>query len=148
MTNGGAALMGTGTGKGPSRAQDAATAAITSPLLEFPINRAKGIVMNIQGGSDMTLQEINAAAEVIYDAVDDDANIIFGAVLADRVQQEVSVTILATGFDLTHVELPATRSGPKPHLAPRFATPAAAAAASGFIQDLDRQFGSEPPPKT
>jgi cell division protein FtsZ len=99
MGNAGTALMGIGTGKGKSRAVDAAMSAISSPLLDFPITRAKGIVFNIVGGSDMTLQEINAAAEVIYDNVDPDANIIFGALVDDATANgEVSITELATGF--------------------------------------------------
>ena len=77
MGNAGTALMGIGTGKGKNRATDAAMAAITSPLLDFPITKAKGIVFNVVGGEDMSLQEINAAAEVIYDNVDSDANIIY-----------------------------------------------------------------------
>lgn len=99
MGNAGTALMGIGTGKGKSRAVDAALAAISSPLLDFPITRAKGIVFNIVGGSDMSLQEINAAAEVIYESVDADANIIFGALVDDKITSgEVSITVLATGF--------------------------------------------------
>lgn len=84
MGNAGTALMGIGHGKGKTRAQDAAMAAISSPLLDFPISRAKGIVFNVVGGEDMTLQEINAAAEVIYQNVDQDANIIFGALVDDK----------------------------------------------------------------
>ncbi|KAJ1407135.1 Tubulin/FtsZ, partial [Ochromonadaceae sp. CCMP2298] len=70
MGNAGTALMGIGQGKGKDRAVDAAIAAISSPLLGFPIAKAKGIVFNIVGGSDMSLQEINKAADVIYDNVD------------------------------------------------------------------------------
>ena len=99
MGNAGTALMGIGQGKGKSRATDAALAAISSPLLDFPITRAKGIVFNVAGGSDLSLQEINAAAEVIYENVDPDANIIFGALVDDKlVNGEVSITVLATGF--------------------------------------------------
>merc|ERR1712146_321488 len=99
MGNAGTALMGIGTGKGKSRATDAALAAISSPLLDFPITRAKGIVFNVAGGQDLSLQEINAAAEVIYENVDPDANIIFGALLDDKLENgEVSITVLATGF--------------------------------------------------
>ena len=85
MGNAGTALMGIGTGKGKTRAQDAAVAAISSPLLDFPIAKAKGIVFNIVGGDDLTLTEINAAAEVIYENVDPDANIIFGALVDKKV---------------------------------------------------------------
>ena len=99
MGNAGTALMGIGRGKGKSRATDAALAAISSPLLDFPITRAKGIVFNVAGGQDLSLQEINAAAEVIYENVDPDANIIFGALVDDKLESgEVAITVLATGF--------------------------------------------------
>lgn len=99
MGNAGTALMGIGTGKGKTRAVDAAMSAISSPLLDFPITKAKGIVFNVVGGADMTLQEINAAAEVIYENVDQDANIIFGALIDDKLTNgEISITVLATGF--------------------------------------------------
>ena len=97
--------MGIGTGKGKSRAVDAAMTAISSPLLDFPITKAKGIVFNVVGGPDMTLQEINAAAEVIYENVDADANIIFGALIDDSITSgEVSITVLATGFSTDFFE--------------------------------------------
>lgn len=100
MGNAGTALMGIGQGSGKTRARDAAQAAISSPLLDFPISRAKGIVFNIVGGSDMTLQEINSAAEVIYESVDADANIIFGALVDETMNDgEMSITVLATGFE-------------------------------------------------
>ncbi|KAK4538448.1 hypothetical protein CDCA_CDCA17G4473 [Cyanidium caldarium] len=98
MAHAGSALMGIGTGSGKSRAQDAAVAAISSPLLDFPIERAKGIVFNITGGEDMTLHEINAAAEVIYESVDPNANIIFGALVDPKMENEISITVVATGF--------------------------------------------------
>jgi cell division protein FtsZ len=98
MADAGSALMGIGTGSGKTRAQDAAVAAISSPLLDFPIERAKGIVFNITGGQDMTLHEINSAAEVIYEAVDPNANIIFGALVDDNMENEISITVVATGF--------------------------------------------------
>jgi cell division protein FtsZ len=99
MSNAGTALMGIGQGKGKTRAVDAAMSAISSPLLDFPIAKARGIVFNIVGGPDMTLQEINSAAEVVYEAVDADANIIFGALIDETVADgTVSITVLATGF--------------------------------------------------
>lgn len=98
MADAGSALMGIGIGSGKSRAREAATAAISSPLLESSIDGAKGVVFNITGGHDLTLHEVNAAAEIIYEAVDPNANIIFGAVLDERVQGEVRITVIATGF--------------------------------------------------
>ena len=86
--------------QGKSRAQEAAAAAISSPLLDFPIEKAKGVVFNIVGGNDLTLQEINAAAEVIYEAVDPNANIIFGALVDESMNGEIAITVIATGFPI------------------------------------------------
>ncbi len=101
MGNAGTALMGMGEGVGKTRAVEAAAAAISSPLLEFPVNNAKGIVFNIMGGPDMTLQEINMASNYIYDNVDPNANIIFGALVDEKLGDKVRITVLATGFDNT-----------------------------------------------
>lgn len=98
MGDAGTALMGIGRGSGRARAQEAAASAISSPLLDFPIEKAKGVVFNIVGGNDLTLQEINAAAEVIYEAVDPNANIIFGALVDDNMDGEIAITVIATGF--------------------------------------------------
>lgn len=101
MGDAGTALMGIGRGSGRSRAQEAAASAISSPLLDFPIEKAKGVVFNIVGGNDLTLQEINAAAEVIYEAVDPNANIIFGALVDDNMEGEIAITVIATGFPVS-----------------------------------------------
>ncbi|XP_060201249.1 cell division protein FtsZ homolog 2-2, chloroplastic-like [Lycium barbarum] len=98
MANAGSSLMGIGTATGKSRARDAALNAIQSPLLDIGIERATGIVWNITGGSDLTLFEVNAAAEVIYDLVDPSANLIFGAVIDPSTSGQVSITLIATGF--------------------------------------------------
>ncbi len=98
MADAGSALMGIGIGSGKSRAREAANSAISSPLLESSIEGARGVVFNITGGSDLTLHEVNAAAETIYEVVDPNANIIFGAVIDDRLQGEVRITVIATGF--------------------------------------------------
>ncbi|XP_039048597.1 cell division protein FtsZ homolog 2-2, chloroplastic-like [Hibiscus syriacus] len=98
MKDAGSSLMGIGTGTGKSRARDAALNAIQSPLLDIGIERATGIVWNITGGSDLTLFEVNAAAEVIYDLVDPKANLIFGAVIDPSLCGQVSITLIATGF--------------------------------------------------
>ncbi|MEM9772664.1 MAG: cell division protein FtsZ, partial [Cyanobacteria bacterium P01_D01_bin.73] len=98
MADAGSALMGIGIGSGKSRSRDAANAAISSPLLESSIEGAQGVVLNITGGSDLTLHEVNSAAEAIYEVVDPNANIIFGAVLDDRLQGEIRITVIATGF--------------------------------------------------
>ena len=100
MTEAGTALLGIGIGSGRSRALEAAQAAINSPLLESArINGAKGCVINITGGTDMTLEDMTSASEVIYDAVDPEANIIVGAVIDRELEGEIQVTVIATGFD-------------------------------------------------
>lgn len=100
MADAGSSLMGIGISSGKNRARDAAVSAISSPLLEMGIERATGIVWNITGGSDLTLFEVNQAAEIIYDLVDPNALIIFGAVLDQESLKpgEVSITLIATGF--------------------------------------------------
>lgn len=98
MADAGSALMGIGIGSGKSRAREAAVTAISSPLMESSIEGAKGVVLNITGGHDLTLHEVNSAAEAIYEVVDPNANIIFGAVIDERLQGEVRITVIATGF--------------------------------------------------
>ncbi len=99
MTNAGSALMGIGASSGENRAGEAATAAISSPLLEESVEGASGILLNITGGHDLGLFEVNEAAEIVQSAADANANIIFGAVIDDGMQDEVRVTVIATGFD-------------------------------------------------
>ena len=100
MTEAGTALLGIGIGSGRSRALEAAQAAINSPLLEAAcIDGAKGCVINITGGKDMTLEDMTSASEVIYDVVDPEANIIVGAVVDEKLEGEVQVTVIATGFE-------------------------------------------------
>ena len=98
MADAGSAMMGVGLASGKSRAKEAAIAAIDSPLLESSIKGAQGVVFNITGGSDLTLHEINTAAETIYEVVDESANIIFGAVIDERLQGDIQITVIATGF--------------------------------------------------
>ncbi len=96
----GVALMGTGRAAGENRALEATQRAISSPLLEeASIQGAKGLLVNVTGGSDLTLFEVNEALSIIHEAADDEANIIFGAVLDDRLQTEMKITVIATGFD-------------------------------------------------
>lgn len=96
----GMALMGTGTATGDNRAMEATQRAISSPLLEeASIEGAKGLLVNVSGGADLTLFEVNEAMSIIHDAADPDANIIFGAVLDERLTNEMKITVIATGFD-------------------------------------------------
>ncbi|WP_087069242.1 cell division protein FtsZ [Cyanobium sp. NIES-981] len=100
MADAGTALLGIGVGSGRSRASEAAQAAMSSPLLESArIDGAKGCVINISGGKDMTLEDMTTASEVIYEVVDPEANIIVGAVVDDKLEGEIHVTVIATGFD-------------------------------------------------
>ncbi|MEI7653871.1 MAG: cell division protein FtsZ [Actinomycetota bacterium] len=99
MSNAGTAIMGIGQSTGEGRAVNAARAAITSPLLEAPIDGARGILINIVGGSDLTLFEVNEAAEIIHSVAHPDANIIFGTVTDDSIGDAVRVTVIAAGFE-------------------------------------------------
>ncbi len=100
MSLAGSAIMGIGTGSGEGRAVEAAKSAMNSPLLETSIEGASGVIFNVTGGPDMTLHEVNEAAEIIYQNVDKDANIIFGSVIDERIQGEIQITVIATGFEL------------------------------------------------
>jgi cell division protein FtsZ len=99
MQGAGSALMGIGSARGEERAIEAATAAISSPLLEASIEGAHGVLLSVSGGSDLGLFEINEAARMVSDAAHPDANIIFGAVIDDTLGDEVRVTVIAAGFD-------------------------------------------------
>jgi cell division protein FtsZ len=99
MTDAGSSLMGIGQARGDNRAADAAKAAISSPLLEASIEGARGVLLNIAGGSDLGLFEVNESAQIISKAAHPDANIIFGAVVDDTLGDEVRVTVIAAGFD-------------------------------------------------
>jgi cell division protein FtsZ len=90
--------MGIGTASGENRAAEAARAAVSSPLLEASIEGATGILLNVTGGSEIGLFEVNEAAEVVTSASDQNANVIFGAVIDDSLRDEVKVTVIATGF--------------------------------------------------
>jgi len=99
MLNTGMAHMGVGRGSGDNRATEAAKQAIHSPLLETSINGATGVLLNITGGANLGLFEVNEAAELVSQAADPDANIIFGAVIDEKLQDEIRITVIATGFD-------------------------------------------------
>lgn len=102
MVNAGSALMGIGRASGENRAVLAAQQAIDSPLLEVSIDGARGILFNVIGGNDLSMHEINAAAEAITSAADPDANIIFGATIDDKLSGEIIITVVATGFDASY----------------------------------------------
>ncbi len=108
MQNAGTAWMGIGVGVGDSRAVDAAKAAITSPLLETNINGARGVLFNITGGTELTLAEINAASELISEAVDEEANVIFGTACDETMDADVRIIVVATGFGKRVPKIPVT----------------------------------------
>src|SRR5215813_2191511 len=133
MQNGGAALMGTGTGRGENRAMEAAQQAISSPLLDnISIGGATGVLINIIGGDDLTLGETTAINDIIHDAAGDEAEIIWGAVPDPAMHGELRVTVIATGFDkpVAQAETP----------------PARAAASPGVLRFEKRPARPTPPP--
>ncbi|MDC0036988.1 cell division protein FtsZ [bacterium] len=99
MKDSGSAMMGIGKASGEGRAAEAATQAVASPLLEQTINGATGVLLNISGGESLTLQEVHQAADVIYNTVDPNANIVFGSVINESQTDEITITVIATGFD-------------------------------------------------
>jgi cell division protein FtsZ len=105
MKDAGSALLGIGTGVGENRAQMAARAAISSPLLDLSIEGARGVLFNIAGGNDLTMFEVDEAAKIISQSADTDANIIFGAVIKEDLSDQVRITVIATGFDETRSRL-------------------------------------------
>lgn len=121
MTERGSALMGIGVASGENRAAEAARKAISSPLLETSIDGAKGVLMNITGGTNLSLYEVNEAADIVSSAADEDVNMIFGAVINEELKNEIIVTVIATGFD---EEKQAGRRIPQPGAANRAAQPA------------------------
>jgi cell division protein FtsZ len=105
MSEAGSALLGIGTGVGENRAQTAARAAISSPLLDISIEGAKGILFNIVGGKDLTMNEVDEAAKIVSSAADADANIIFGATIDETLVDQLKITVIATGFDEARMKL-------------------------------------------
>jgi cell division protein FtsZ len=139
----GMALMGTGVSTGEHRAVEAAQRAISSPLLEeASIEGAKGVLINITGGPDMTLFEVHEAASIIQEAADEEANIIFGTVIDPKMKDEVKVTVIATGFDAATKGLLNTRGEQLSH---RPAPPAASPMARTLAQTHEVK-APEPPP--
>lgn len=111
MKNAGSALMGIGSATGENRAVTAAKIAINSPLLDISIKGAKGVLFNVTGGKDLSMAEINDAANVIIESIDADAQVIFGAVINDKFTEgEVQVTVIATGFDAKNAKITQNKS--------------------------------------
>jgi cell division protein FtsZ len=124
MAEGGAALMAIGHGEGENKAVEAAEEAVASSLLDVTIDGARGILFNVTGGMDLSLYDVNEAAEIIRKTADPDANIIFGAVLDETMSDKIRITVIATGFDATNQQRPsaiqtAAAAATKPQVAPR-----------------------------
>jgi len=113
MKNAGSSLLGIGTGVGENRAQVAAKAAISSPLLDISVEGAKGILFNITGGPDLTMNEVEEAAKFISETADVDANIIFGATIDENMIDQVKIIVIATGFDESRLKLAKMMSKPQ-----------------------------------
>jgi cell division protein FtsZ len=114
MKDAGTALLGIGTGVGENRAQMAARAAISSPLLDLSIEGATGVLFNITGGKDLTMYEVDEAAKIMASSADADANIIFGAVIKEDLADQIRITVVATGFDETRARIAQfSKSNPK-----------------------------------
>jgi cell division protein FtsZ len=118
MGGAGSAMMGIGMAQGSNRATEAATRAIRSPLIDHEVRGARGILLAIAGGSDLSLHEVNEAAEVVRAAADDNTNIIFGATVDERLAGQLWVTVVATGFALPGLPAPAERRGAEPRPLP------------------------------
>ncbi len=129
MSGAGSALMGIGSARGDDRAVAAAEMAISSPLLEASIDGAHGVLLSIQGGSDLGLFEINEAAQLVANSAAPDANIIFGAVIDDALGDEVRVTVIAAGFDEAQARARSARTG---NYSPAPASPDGLTAAGGW----------------
>ena len=117
MKDAGTALMGIGIGTGENRAESAAKAAVSSPLLEQSIKGATGILFNVIGGTDVTMREVDKAATIISEVASPDANIIFGTTIDEKYSGQIKITVIATGFDTTDVKgqlgIPGTSSRPQ-----------------------------------
>ncbi|WP_280769073.1 cell division protein FtsZ [Salipaludibacillus daqingensis] len=112
MSEKGSALMGIGVATGESRAAEAAKKAISSPLLETSVDGAQGVLMNITGGTNLSLFEVHEAAEIVSSASDSEVNMIFGSVINENLKDEIVVTVIATGFEMQQQEKPVASSRP------------------------------------
>ena len=140
MSNAGSALMGIGRASGEGRAAQAAQQAIESPLIEVSIDGAKGVLFNVTGGYDMSMAEIQEAAEIITSAVSPDANIIFGATLKPELEDELIITVIATGFDNAYYQQQAEELSASVEQTP---TEMAAQPISEAVADIDMDLSNQ-----
>ena len=139
MKDAGRAHMGVGVAAGREKAEQAALAAVASPLLETSINGATGVLVNVTGSSELTLDDVETAAGIVQEAANPDANIIFGATASDDFQDEMRVTVIATGFDHVPGEFQPVKAAETVKAADP-ASPAAPAVKTGDISDIDEIF--------
>ena len=132
--------MGVGTAAGREKAEQAATAAVSSPLLETSINGATGVLVNVTGSSELALDDVETAAGIVQEAANPDANIIFGATASDDFQDEMRVTVIATGFDQAPGEFFEPVKVVEAVKAADPAAPAAPAVKTGDISAIDELF--------
>ena len=147
MKNAGYAHMGVGHAAGKGKAEDAARMAVASPLMETSINGARGVLINITGSEDMGLEDVEAAANLVQEAAHPDANIIFGATFDDTMQDEIRVTVIATGFDEPAVQESAPVAAVRPAAKPQglFTSAAEKASAASAVPPPLAQDQEEPP---
>ncbi|MCK4553663.1 cell division protein FtsZ [Candidatus Parcubacteria bacterium] len=145
MANAGSALMGIGQASGENKAIEAAKAAINSPLLEMSIEGARGILFTIVGGSNLAMHEVNEAAKVITSSADEDAKIIFGAVIDEKLKDEIKITVVATGFDGRQIGVSESVSGDRPYMPSSFISQEedASSVAQEKKKDLSAQAGKK-----
>ncbi len=156
MSNAGSALMGIGRASGENRAIEAARQAIDSPLLEVSVDGAKGVLFNITGGRNMSMHEIDEAAKTVTSAVDPDANIIFGAVLDESLDDDIKITVVATGFEAKPRVIRQEQTQPQPAYqspvvmpqAPRTPFINERPVAPLEVADADEEVATEPEPMT
>lgn len=141
MSNAGSSLMGIGRASGDNRAVEAAQQAVESPLLEVSIDGARGILFNVIGGMDMSMHEINTAAETITAAADPDANIIFGATINPELEGEIIITVVATGFDASYFAERSSKT-PTESLLPAAKEPKSE---ESFMKDMDMELDEAKP---
>ncbi len=144
MSNAGSALMGIGRASGDDRAAQAAQQAIESPLIEVSIDGAKGVLFNVTGGYDMSMSEIQEAAEIITSAVSPDANIIFGATLKPELEDELIITVIATGFDSAFFEEQAANLNmPGATVGPTVESPAISQVDEKMVESVNLELDKE-----
>ncbi|GIO40602.1 MULTISPECIES: cell division protein FtsZ [Paenibacillus] len=143
MTERGSALMGIGLATGENRAAEAARKAIMSPLLETSIEGARGVIMNITGGANLSLYEVNEAAEIVISASDPEVNMIFGAIIDEEMKEEIKVTVIATGFEHKANTMPSRKPATSAGTGPAATEQADSRSTSSTLRPFGNQTSSD-----